>query len=136
MSDAESRKTILVVDDEPDIRKLVCAMVGHFGYAALPANSGQRALAVYKKHNGPIDLLITDVVMKGIGGPVLADELTELQPGLKVLYMSGYDHSRVVQKYVVEKGHFLLAKPFTPHQMETKLKELLTPVVKDHAKSA
>src|SRR5258708_15461189 len=103
MSDAEDSKTILVVDDEPEIRKLVCAMVGHFGYTALVANSGPRALAVYKKHHGPIDLLITDVVMRGIGGPVLADKLTHLQPGLKVLYMSGYDHTRVVQKYVVEK---------------------------------
>ena len=127
MPDAEQRKTILVVDDEAEIRKLVCAMVVHFGYAALPANSGQRALAVYKKHGGPIDLLITDVVMKGIGGPVLADQLTELQPGLKVLYMSGYDHSRVVQQYVVEKKHFLLPKPFTAQQLETKLKELLSP---------
>jgi two-component system cell cycle sensor histidine kinase/response regulator CckA len=129
MSDAERRKTILVVDDEAEIRKLVCAMVGHFGYTALPANSGQRALAVYKKHNGPIDLLITDVVMRGMGGPVLADNLTELQPGLNVLYMSGYDHSRVVQKYVVEKGHFLLPKPFTAQQLEAKLKELLEPAV-------
>jgi two-component system cell cycle sensor histidine kinase/response regulator CckA len=130
MSDAEQSKTILVVDDEPEIRKLVCAMIGHFGYTALTANSALRALAVYKKHHGPIDLLITDVVMKGLGGPVLADKLTELQPGLKVLYMSGYDQSRVVQKYVVEKGHFLLAKPFTARQMETKLKELLAPAVK------
>jgi two-component system cell cycle sensor histidine kinase/response regulator CckA len=130
MSDAEHTKTILVVDDEPEIRKLVCAMIGHFGYKALTANGGPRALAVYKKHNGPIDLLITDVVMRGMGGPVLADKLTELQPGLKVLYMSGYDHSRVVQTYVVEKGHFLLAKPFTAQQMESKLKELLTPAAK------
>jgi two-component system, cell cycle sensor histidine kinase and response regulator CckA len=130
MSDAEKSKTILVVDDEPEIRKLVCAMIGHFGYTALTANGGQRALAVYKKHHGPIDLLITDVVMKGMGGPVLADKLTQLQHGLKVLYMSGYDHSRVVQKYVVEKGHFLLAKPFTAHQMEMKLKELLAPAAR------
>jgi DNA-binding NtrC family response regulator len=127
MSDAEHRKTILVVDDEAEIRKLVCAMVCHFGYTALAANNGARALAVYKKHNGPIDLLITDVVMGGMGGPVLADKLTEVQPGLKVLYMSGYDHSRVVQQYVVEKGHFLLAKPFTAGQLEIKLKELLAP---------
>jgi two-component system, cell cycle sensor histidine kinase and response regulator CckA len=129
MPDVEPTKTILVVDDEADIRKLVCAMVGHFGYTALAANNGQRALAVYKKHNRPIDLLITDVVMSGMGGPVLADKLTELQPGLKVLYMSGYDHSRVVQKYVVEKAHFLLPKPFTARQMEAKLKELLSPAV-------
>src|SRR5436305_349887 len=112
MSDAEAKKTsILVVDDEPEIRKLVCSMVSHFGYTPLPASSGQRALALYRKQQAPIGLLITDVVMRGMGGPVLADKLTDLQPGLKVLYISGYDHTRVVQKYVVEKGHSLLIKP-------------------------
>ena len=130
MPDAEFTKTILVVDDEPEVRKLVCAMVSHFGYTPLPASNGQRAVAVYKKRNAPVDLLITDVVMQGIGGPVLADKLSELQPDLKVLYISGYDHSRVVQTYVVEKGHSLLIKPFTARELEGKLKELLEPVRK------
>ena len=96
----------------------------------LPASSGQRALALYRKLNGPISLLITDVVMRGMGGPVLADKLSELQPGLKVLYISGYDHSRVVQKYVVEKGHSLLIKPFTPQDMQARLNVLLAPVAR------
>jgi len=130
MSDAEIKKTVLVVDDEPEVRKLVCAMVSHFGYTPMPASSGKRALTVYQKHNAPIDLLITDVVMQGMGGPTLADKLIELQPDLKVLYISGYDHSRVVQKYVVEKGHSLLIKPFTAREMEAKLKALLAPVAK------
>ena len=130
MPDAEITKTILVVDDEPEVRKLVCAMVSHFGYTPLPASNGQRAVTIYKKRNAPVDLLITDVVMQGIGGPVLADKLSELQPDLKVLYISGYDHSRVVQTYVVEKGHSLLIKPFTARELEAKLKELLEPARK------
>src|ERR1700722_14169767 len=112
MSD-EARKTILVVDDEPEIRKLVGAMVTQFGYSVLTADSGDHALTIYKNHRSPIELLITDVVAPGMSGPMLADKLTALQPDLKVLYISGYDNTNVVQKYVVEKGHALLSKPFS-----------------------
>jgi two-component system, cell cycle sensor histidine kinase and response regulator CckA len=121
---SEDRKTILVVDDEPEIRKLVGAMVGQFGYNALTADSGEHALTLYKNH-GPIELLITDVVAPGMSGPMLADKLTALQPGLRVLFISGYDNTHVVQKYVVEKGHSLLAKPFTVEELKTKIGELL-----------
>src|SRR5579885_2173702 len=109
---AEEQKTILVVDDEPEIRKLVGAMVTQFGYTVLTADSGEHALTLYKNH-GPVELLITDVIAPGMSGPMLAEKLTELQPDLKVLYISGYDNTNVVQKYVVEKGHDLLPKPFT-----------------------
>ena|ERR1041384_283556 len=119
------KRTILVVDDEPEIRKLVGAMVSNFGYAVLTADSGEHALRIYQK-NGPIDLLITDVVAPGMSGPMLADKLTELQPGLKVLYISGYDNTHVVQKYVVDKGHELLAKPFTVEEIQSKVREILT----------
>jgi CheY-like chemotaxis protein len=121
---ANEKKTILVVDDEPEIRKLVGAMVGSFGYNVLTADSGEHALTLYK-HNGPLELLITDVVAPGMSGPMLADKLTELQPGLKVLYISGYDNTHVVQKYVVEKGHELLSKPFTVDELQRKVRELL-----------
>jgi len=103
---SSDRKTVLVVDDEPEIRKLVGAMVGGFGYNVLTADSGEHALTLYK-HHGPIELLITDVVAPGMSGPMLADKLTELQPELKVLFISGYDNTHLVQKYVVEKGHAL-----------------------------
>src|SRR5512141_1294907 len=117
-------KTILVVDDEPDVRKLVGAMVSNFGYQVLTADSGEHALTLYKNH-GPIDLLITDVIAPGMSGPMLADKLTEQQPDLKVLYISGYDNTHVVQKYVVEKGHVLLAKPFTLNELSDKVQEML-----------
>jgi len=117
-------KKILVVDDEPEIRKLVGAMVGSFGYKVLTADSGEHALTLFKQH-GPFELLITDVVAPGMSGPMLADKLTALQAGLKVLFISGYDNTHLVQKYVVEKGHALLPKPFTVAELKTKMRGLL-----------
>ena len=125
------KKTILVVDDEPEVRKLVSAMVGQFGYSVMTADSGEHALTLYKNHKGPIDLLITDVIAPGMSGPMLADKLAEFQPDLKVLYISGYDNTHVVQKYVVEKGHALLTKPFTLEEMQTKVRELLSATVRN-----
>ncbi len=119
-------KTILVVDDEPEVRKLVAAMVGSFGYTALTADSGEHALTLYKNH-GPFALLITDVVSPGMSGPMLAEKLTSLQTDLKVLFISGYDNTHLVQKYVVEKGHALLPKPFTVADLRSKMTGLLAP---------
>jgi CheY-like chemotaxis protein len=122
---SDNGKTILVVDDEPEIRKLVAAMVGSFGYKVLTADSGEHALTLYK-HHGPFELLITDVVAPGMSGPMLADKLTALQTGLKVLFISGYENTHLVRKYVVEKGYALLAKPFTVADLRTKMGALLT----------
>lgn len=127
---SEEKKTVLVVDDEPEVRKLVSAMMGQFGYQVMTADSGEHALTLYKNHKAPIDLLITDVVAPGMSGPMLADKLTALQPGLRVLYISGYDNTHVVQAYVVEKGHALLSKPFSVIELEQKVREMLAPAVK------
>jgi CheY-like chemotaxis protein len=124
MSAEGEKKIILVVDDEAEVRKLVSAMVNQFGYQALTADSGEHAVAVYKHLNRPIDLLITDVVAPGMSGPMLAEKLTAAQPGLKVLYISGYDNTQVVQKYVIEQGHALLTKPFTLKQLKEKVGEV------------
>jgi two-component system, cell cycle sensor histidine kinase and response regulator CckA len=117
---ADEKKTILVVDDEPEIRKLVGAMVTQFGYNALTADSGEHALTLFRQH-GPFELLITDVVAPGMSGPMLADKLAELQPDLRVLFISGYDNTHLVQKYVVEKGYALLPKPFTVDELRNKM---------------
>ncbi|MDQ6666194.1 MAG: response regulator [Acidobacteriota bacterium] len=117
--------TILVVDDEPEVRKLVSAMLTRSGYKLVMSDSGDNALKIFKKYDPPIDLLLTDVVAPGMSGPMLADQLTEIQPGLRVLFMSGYDQSQVVRKYVVDRGFALLAKPFTMEQLESKVAEVL-----------
>ena len=99
-------------------------MVTHYGYKVLTADSGAHAVTLFQKHR-PIDLLLTDVVAPGMSGPMLADTLAEMQPGLKVLFMSGYDNTHVVQHYVVEKGHALLPKPFDLKTLGAKVQEML-----------
>ncbi len=126
----QENKTVLVVDDEPEIRKLVAAMVTQFGYTAMTADSGEHALTLFRKHPESVQLLITDVVAPGMSGPMLADKLAAIQPDLKVLYISGYDNTRLVRKYVVERGHALLAKPFTVEGLREKMESLLGPVVR------
>jgi two-component system, cell cycle sensor histidine kinase and response regulator CckA len=125
MPDESENKVILVVDDEADVRKLVSAMIAQLGYKALTADSGDHALKLYQNLHREIDLLVTDVIAPGMSGPMLADRMTALQPNLRVLYISGYDNTHVVQKYVVEKGHQLLPKPFTLDQLRAKLRAIL-----------
>jgi DNA-binding NtrC family response regulator len=125
MENASRKTTILVVDDEPEIRKLVSAMLTVQGYNIILADTGEQAVKLFRKQLNSIDLLLADVVAPGMAGPTLADQLTELKPDLKVLFMSGYDSRQVVQKYVVEKGYMLLTKPFTVQQLEEKVSEAL-----------
>ena len=125
MANSTPKKTILVVDDEPEIRKLVSAMLTPQGYRVILADTGEQAVKVFRKQAKDIDLLLTDVVAPGMAGPTLADQLTELKPDLRVLFMSGYDNRQVVQKYVVEKGSLLLPKPFTVKQLKEKVEEAL-----------
>jgi two-component system cell cycle sensor histidine kinase/response regulator CckA len=120
----KNQGTILVVDDEPEIRKLVAAMLTRNGYRVLSADNGENAVKLFKNNPG-IDLLLTDVVSPGMSGPMIADQIAALNPAIKVLFMSGYDSTQVVQRYVVEKGYSLLIKPFTMEQLERKVKELL-----------
>lgn len=126
LSASPSTRTVLVVDDEPEVRKLVGAMLTREGYKVLVSDSGDPAIKTYTKHGGPVDLLLTDVVSPGMSGPMLADRLVELQPNLRVLFMSGFDSTQVVQKYVLEKGFSLLVKPFTMEQLRQKVRETLS----------
>ncbi len=127
---------ILVVDDEPEIRKLVSAMITQAGYHAITADSGEHAITMYRTLKAPIELLITDVVAPGMSGPMLAEKLSALQPNLKVLYISGYDNTQVVQKYVVERGHALLSKPFTIEELRSKIAQLLPAVAQRASEGA
>jgi CheY-like chemotaxis protein len=117
-------KTILVVDDEPEIRKLVAAMLTRSGYRVLLADTGENAVRLIRK-NPDTDLLLTDVVAPGMSGPMIADQIAALKPDIGVLFMSGYDDTQVVQRYVVGRGYSLLVKPFTMGELERKVREVL-----------
>jgi two-component system, cell cycle sensor histidine kinase and response regulator CckA len=112
------------MDDEPEIRKLVTAMLTKSGYRVFSADTGENAVRMFKQHPDT-ELLLTDVVAPGMSGPQLADEIASLNPDIKVLFMSGYDSTQVVQRYVVERGYSLLVKPFTMEQLEKKIETML-----------
>jgi CheY-like chemotaxis protein len=123
MSETQTR-TILVVDDEPEIRKLATAMLTRSGYRVLTADSGENAVRLFRNNPG-VDLLLTDVVAPGMSGPMIADQIAALRPDIKVVFMSGYDSTQVVQRYVIEKGYSLLTKPFTLEQLEAIVRDVL-----------
>lgn len=122
---AGAQKVILVLEDEPDVRKLVADMLASNGYKVLTAANGESAINTFKRAKQPVDLVLLDVVSPGLSGPMVAERLAELQPGLRVLYMSGYDGSKVVKRYVVDKGHALLTKPFSERELAMKVREVL-----------
>jgi CheY-like chemotaxis protein len=124
----ERRQTVLVVDDEPDLRSLVANVLTEYGYKVLTAPSGTKALGLLSKMDSPPDLLLTDVVMPGMSGPVLADQLLAKFATARVLFMSGYDERQVVQRYVVEKGFALIIKPFQLHNLCAAVKKAMESV--------
>ena len=118
-------ETILLVEDEQMVMDMVCqALVGH-GYMVLPAPSGEQALQVCAQHEGPIHLLVTDVVMPGMSGPELAQRLVPLYPEMTAVYMSGYADHTIVRHGLLEPGTVFLQKPFNPDDLALKVREVL-----------
>src|ERR1700744_5443555 len=115
---------LLLVEDEPALRMLVVTMLEEQGYLVLQAGNGLDAIALAERHRGDIDLLLTDVVMPRLSGPELAQELRALRPGLEVLFMSGYNDSRLVHRGVEEANVHLLVKPFSPDDLVDKVGKL------------
>ncbi len=107
-------ETVLLAEDEDGVRRLLQRALEHHGYSVLPAASGEEAETIERNHGGPIHLLVTDVVMPGMGGRELADTIKSRRPQLKVLYMSGYTNDEVVRHGVIVARDAFLQKPFTP----------------------
>jgi two-component system, cell cycle sensor histidine kinase and response regulator CckA len=118
-------ETILLVEDADPLRKLAHMFLTEGGYHVLSAANGAEALEVARGHSGPVHLLLTDVVMPGINGRVLAERLGPLHTGMKVLYMSGYTDTFIAGHGVLEPGTHLLHKPFTQEGLTRKVRELL-----------
>ena len=118
-------ETILLVEDAEPLRRLAELFLKENGYEVLTATDGAEAQKVAANFNGRIHLLLTDVVMPGINGRVLAERLAPGHPGMKVLYMSGYTDSFIAGHGVLEQGTHLLRKPFTEEVLVRKVRELL-----------
>lgn len=118
-------ETILVVEDEDDVRRVVVHMLQQLGYDVLTAASGAEAMQLYNDTERPIHLLLTDVVMPKMSGKELADRLTRNLPGLKVLFVSGYTGSVIIHHGVLDPGTYFLQKPFSAAQLGGKVREVL-----------
>jgi PAS domain S-box-containing protein len=122
---ARGRETILLVEDEPAVRGLVHETLRLHGYTVLEARHGIEALLSSTKYAGPIHLLLTDVVMPQMSGPEVAEKLLTVRPGIKVLYMSGYPDHPVFDQGGVSRETGFLPKPFSPHVLAQKVREVL-----------
>ena len=118
-------ETILLVEDEDAVRGLLHEVLAESGYKVLQASSGAEALRVSRAHAGPVDLLLTDVVMPGMGGREVATALAAERPGLRVLFASGYTAEAIARHGVLEPGTDLIHKPFTPDALLRRVRERL-----------
>jgi len=119
------RETVLLTEDENPVRALIRTILETNGYTVLEATCGEEALALYKEHTGPVDLIVTDVVMPRMSGRELAENLKTLRPDIKVLYLSGYTDDAIVRHGLLDKKMFFLQKPFTPDALLRKVREVL-----------
>jgi len=118
-------ETVLLVEDEPEVRGLARDILHQQGYTVLEAADGDEALRVGREHGGPIHLLVTDVVMPQMGGRELADRLKAGRREVKVLYVSGYTDDAILHQGVSETGTAFLPKPFTAAALAHKVREVL-----------
>ena len=126
--DAEIGKgteTILVVEDAEPLRTLTKEFLTASGYTVLEAANGHEALRIARSYLGGIDLLLTDVVMPRMGGKSLAEQMMQLRPGTRVLYMSGYPNDGIVQAGILAGGVTLLEKPFTREILSKRVRQVL-----------
>jgi signal transduction histidine kinase len=122
---SRGRDTILLVEDQPQVRELSATILQGLGYSVLEAAGGADALEVAAAHPGAIDILLSDVVMPGMTGPQLAKELRALRPSVKVLYVSGYVADAQMAEVMAGENVHHLSKPFTPAALAAKVREVL-----------
>ncbi len=118
-------ETILLVEDEANLRYLARQFLEKQGYRVMEAADGAVAMQIAVAHEGVIHLLLTDVIMPGMNGRELAQRISEIRPNVKVLYMSGYTENVIGRNGTLDAGVRLLQKPFTLHDLKSKVREVL-----------
>ncbi len=118
-------ETVLLVEDQPEVRKIAADTLRRFGYQVLEADSGEQALRISQEREQPIDLMITDLIMTGMTGRTLADQVRQTRPETRILYMSGYTDGGVVDQAKSASEAAYIQKPFTPHELAAKVGDCL-----------
>ena len=122
---SRGQETILLVEDEPAILKIITMLLTGRGYHVLAANSPGDAFALAREHAGEVSLLVTDVVMPEMNGRDLANSLLSLYPGIKRLFMSGYTADVIAHHGVLDEGTHFIQKPFFMLDLAVKVREVL-----------
>jgi CheY-like chemotaxis protein len=118
-------ETILLVEDEDAVRALARRVLQDCGYTIVEARDGATAVSLGEQHRGRLHLVVTDVILPGMGGREAAERLLKLQPNVKVLFLSGYTDDAVVRHGILEAEVALLQKPFSPMALAQKVREVL-----------
>jgi nitrogen-specific signal transduction histidine kinase len=121
----QGSETVLLVEDSDNVRKLTSKGLRKLGYRVLEASDGEEAMKISREHEGPIDLLLSDVVMPKMSGVELMEKLSQERPQIKVVYMSGYTGEVISQRRRVGLDGDYLQKPFTPRELARKVREVL-----------
>jgi CheY-like chemotaxis protein len=121
----EGTETILLVEDETEVRHLIGKVLERYGYTVLQAQDADDALAVEGRYGAPIHLLVSDMVMPGISGPDLAQRLVHRRPGMQALFVSGYASRLAIDRGLSSQNASFLQKPFKPEVLALKVRERL-----------
>jgi len=125
--DARGTETVLLVEDQAELREIIGLTLESAGYTVISAATPQEALETARAHRGPIDLLLSDVVMPQMNGPKLAAHMKGLRPGVKVLFMSGYAGNAIEEYGVPADSTALLEKPFSSTSLTRMVRQVLGP---------
>jgi two-component system, cell cycle sensor histidine kinase and response regulator CckA len=121
----EGTETVLVVEDQDEVRAFAAGVLRSYGYNVLTAADGPKALALAEQHADPIHILLTDVVMPGMSGRQLADELRAQRPEMRILYTSGYSQDVIANRGVLDADVAYLAKPYSPELLGVRLRQAI-----------
>jgi len=120
-----SGEVVMVVEDDELVREVLMRALTESGFRVLPAATGAEALDIAIREDQPVDAVITDLAMPGVGGRELADRLEKVRPGVPVLFVSGHADDEVARRGLLDPGQPFLQKPFDPDVIAVKVRELL-----------